>query len=551
VEITGYDGDPNDGGAPAIITGSPKGTWYLRGDDVFWRKNAAGTWETAGTGTISADIFYTLEDMTFAVDFNDSNAAPDPPETTKFRSQAEVNAYLSSHGATAFKHLAAVWEALPAFIGHAITINVAAGVQRPSTTAWHPTTYVVDWSGRTVVDGGVIEVVGDAAARTEVVAAQTITAVQTASNDPYVQVGGSPFPTDGSIIGLQAELSNGVVGTIHDNTADTLYLLFRIDPAPVVLTDTVRVVRPSTVIRNSLDDVSKVKTNGVFNVSAPVLGATTYIGFTDLMFETMDNGDWDINASGSRFRATRCLFDHQYMFDTFGFRGWRSIQCSVGNDLGRATLTECSFRGGASLNDSIPLSLFGRQYFGGAFATMTACYFGNCEEYIYLDNLSTITMYNCVVDNVGRSDIAALAAYSGAVFRNQHFTSGLYSGKRTTFKGNTTNKPGVWYDKDTGAITGFTMGVWFEGFTQPCVVLNNGARLDMTSAAEGFKDGGANTGVGIQVVGGSNQLLLNAGTDVSGTAGDIEIEGVVGSYSSIPPVATPLVTQILNVIGKG
>ncbi len=30
VAITGYDGDPNDGGAPAVITGSPAGTVYLR-----------------------------------------------------------------------------------------------------------------------------------------------------------------------------------------------------------------------------------------------------------------------------------------------------------------------------------------------------------------------------------------------------------------------------------------------------------------------------------------------------------------------------------------
>ena len=26
----GYDGDPNDPGAPAILQGAPTGTWYLR-----------------------------------------------------------------------------------------------------------------------------------------------------------------------------------------------------------------------------------------------------------------------------------------------------------------------------------------------------------------------------------------------------------------------------------------------------------------------------------------------------------------------------------------
>ena len=54
-EITSYQGDPNDPGAPAIIKGAPKGTFYLRNTDaVLWRKQtaAATSWlDVAGGGS--------------------------------------------------------------------------------------------------------------------------------------------------------------------------------------------------------------------------------------------------------------------------------------------------------------------------------------------------------------------------------------------------------------------------------------------------------------------------------------------------------------------
>lgn len=47
--ITAYDGDPNDGGAPAIIQNAPSGTWYHRLTwDAFYRKNEAGTYVDSG-----------------------------------------------------------------------------------------------------------------------------------------------------------------------------------------------------------------------------------------------------------------------------------------------------------------------------------------------------------------------------------------------------------------------------------------------------------------------------------------------------------------------
>jgi hypothetical protein len=52
-EITGYQGDPNDSGAPDILKGAPKGTFYLRNTDAaLWRKKTASatSWEVVGSG---------------------------------------------------------------------------------------------------------------------------------------------------------------------------------------------------------------------------------------------------------------------------------------------------------------------------------------------------------------------------------------------------------------------------------------------------------------------------------------------------------------------
>jgi hypothetical protein len=65
VEITGYDADPNDVGAPAILKNAPKGTWYQRqSPDVLWyRKRISGvpgatSWlaQTIGTDGLSETL---------------------------------------------------------------------------------------------------------------------------------------------------------------------------------------------------------------------------------------------------------------------------------------------------------------------------------------------------------------------------------------------------------------------------------------------------------------------------------------------------------------
>ena len=118
VEITGYDGDPNDGGAPAIITGSPKGTWYLRGDDVFWRKNAAGTWEEGGGGGGGGDIPYPVTTANLAVTVDGVTGSDTPTgNRPEFLAGGDYSAY-------PYETIQAAIDALPQIIRHAVTVTV-------------------------------------------------------------------------------------------------------------------------------------------------------------------------------------------------------------------------------------------------------------------------------------------------------------------------------------------------------------------------------------------------------------------------------------------
>jgi hypothetical protein len=58
VVITGFDGDPNDGGAPAIISDAPVGTFYLRETPVIlYQKQTPSAYTPVGGGASSSFVY--------------------------------------------------------------------------------------------------------------------------------------------------------------------------------------------------------------------------------------------------------------------------------------------------------------------------------------------------------------------------------------------------------------------------------------------------------------------------------------------------------------
>lgn len=70
----GYDGDPNSGGAPAIIANSPLGTLYLRSTGELYQKqsSAPGTWELIG-GSAAVGLSATNKNMVASLTTSDGD----------------------------------------------------------------------------------------------------------------------------------------------------------------------------------------------------------------------------------------------------------------------------------------------------------------------------------------------------------------------------------------------------------------------------------------------------------------------------------------------
>jgi len=118
--ITGYDGDPNDGGAPPEIQGAPLGTWFREETAEKWWRKTESAWEdnTAGAGG-GGNSYQTEGALTLAV--NASTGSDTPTETRP--------AVLLSgdYSAEPFATIQAAINAIPLNMVHSTTINVAAG----------------------------------------------------------------------------------------------------------------------------------------------------------------------------------------------------------------------------------------------------------------------------------------------------------------------------------------------------------------------------------------------------------------------------------------
>lgn len=93
-EITGYDGDPNGGGAPAIVQNSPKGTLFLQNTGfILWikRSGTAATWSSLVT---FAQVQSALGLASSPVDFNGQRltSIASPTASTDAANKAYVDA---------------------------------------------------------------------------------------------------------------------------------------------------------------------------------------------------------------------------------------------------------------------------------------------------------------------------------------------------------------------------------------------------------------------------------------------------------------------------
>lgn len=127
---SGYDGDPNNAGAPAIIQGAPAGSWYFEeSQDRFWRRDTTN-WKLEGTGSGGGSVSglpTNTEELVLNVDPNDPSSV-NVPAGTVFTTQQEIDDFLAANGATAVKFYQNAIDSMPSVVSANIRVILAAGV---------------------------------------------------------------------------------------------------------------------------------------------------------------------------------------------------------------------------------------------------------------------------------------------------------------------------------------------------------------------------------------------------------------------------------------
>lgn len=495
----------------------------------------------------------TQSDISTAVDYSDVTAV-DPASGQVFTTQTEVDDYLAANGATAFKHLSRLFDALPPVIAHAIELAIAAGVHRPDPTD-SARLAAYQMTGKVFAGNGLITLTGAAAGWATVSGPLTVTSHVTESNNPSITFAGTPFVA-GALRGRYAVIDTGQVAVINANTADTLFVSNGISPGLVNGSTTVEVAKPAAVLRNSLTDAAASAQNDqcvrfennvlLKNLTiegwAPgsVAGAT--FG-TDLYYQgrysdpnlaneyiLVDSGAYYDNTASHTNQQNSCYFDIDAR-KSIVMRNFIIRNADKPND--RTNFAAQILNG----------TLFG---FGGAI------YVKGSKRGI-IASRANLSLRNTIFDELG--DVALGNATDGGLIRmingssmtSIHFGSGVLPEVRNCLiRPTNTTQACIFLDNDPANVVG--------GEFNQMAFANNEAhciRVDRGTIKPGvFTDGGGNLRTGI-LVNGPGAIVLLATTDtVSGALGDLEIDGVVGPYGDIPASATPLVTGRLNLVGR-
>jgi hypothetical protein len=475
----------------------------------------------------------TAEPLAVTVDYNDGTAV-DPPAGTIFTSQQEIDDFLTDNSAVAFKHLTAVWYALPPFISHAVTITLAAGVHRPDPAAG---TFAWDLSGRQEA-GGSITIQGSATYDT-LVASESITGLQLDSGDPYVDVGGTPY-AGLDLRGTFAVLSTGQKVLIHDHTDSRLFLIDPLSPDPTG--GTVVVAEPSTKLRNSLDDSA---TFGGITLRIEWTVPADFSSFVlqDVLVDPFGNSSFGFFLdAGSRMAFRRFVLDNLSMIAAFGKTPNGHCVGISSNAVafaypGYGFAVRCVRPAAGGADNTL-------RVLNGEFFSNSA-YFGGSEDGVVVDGANArLPITRTVFDAVGTA--ASCTLQNGGTFEVFFSTTG----KRSEFR----NNPVPSILMQTGSTLTFgtlaSTPLRFVNNTAPCILMQGSAHL-LAELTTGLKDGGGNTDVGIEVQGSGNVVKLNAAVDLTGTNGDLRVEGEIAAYTELPPIATPIFTIRGNSIGRG
>lgn len=480
----------------------------------------------------------TIENLTIPVDYDDDGvgAVGDPGPTDFFQSQASIDDFLATNGWTAFKHFQPVWDVLPRNIYHTVSFNFASGIHRP-----HPsnTTHFMEFKDKRIGHDLFFNLFGSTD-HEERISGLTVSGVGTDDTDPWIDFVGTPF-VGKDPRGLTLILDTGQKALVHKFTDSRLYLVTKISPTGPV---SGAVGRPATILRNSQKGTETTRhcsTSLVRNV-ADSAGTYSVLFIKSFTIESINAivAVWD-SSSKVYTAINTCTIDYASQVDDLGLNpsGGPETFIASARGIGGINFPYSSLRG--SLLAETPVGGMGAvALISRANLHSWNCYIGGFDNIINVYGGGVFILRDGVVDQ-----IKAIIIEDFSRFTSQ---AGLSASGVTTILRNFTDYGILFTNGSYEPYSAEGREYQFEDQQGPCIILSNSA----TIASDGGKilDGGGNLDVGIEVRGSFVRAGLTALTNVTGALGDMRIEGVIGSYSSLPDKTAPLTTINLNSISK-
>lgn len=460
--------------------------------------------------------------LNIPVDFQ--NSTTDPPPNNRFTSQAEVDAYLASQGATSFQHVNELVAALPTIINHPVAMFMATGVHRPSSATAFQAAF--DLSQKLIVPDGSIAMVGQPpSAYTTVAGPFTVQSHIVGNFDPSMTFLGTPFAGQNHHP-LYARANNGYVGKIHFHDGSTLKLTTNLFPAPTDLVTQVDIVRPSTILRNSRDDITRAYPDECVKLANATTSAAaaSATALQDLQIDAFGSR-WAVRASEWHGVVIRIVVDHEFQRLSFGIApAGRDFQLDGFTGLG-SLLLDCGF-----VADQANVGTRGNPIVSGTTfgVFVSGCYVAHANGPIDAAFNGSFGVENSVFEGLGGSRGLVVIEDTSFVSLNE---SGFFPGVRTTFKNSTSGGPGLHLRSNSRTLRSDLQGAQFQGIDGPCILAEDNAWFDLSTSIVGMKDASGNNDVGIEFKGHGSFARLNAGTDVTGAAGDFK------TMDSPPPIS--------------
>ena len=484
--------------------------------------------------TIEGNVLATTENLTIPIDYDDpgTGSVGDPPEGTSFVTQADVDNCLATQGWTAFKHIEYAYNALPQFIRHTVTFNIAAGVHRPkpnpggtgaSGSAWLLNSSILTTTGKLIFAGPPGSQYESIDASLEGLSIQSYS---NAGYNPSLTFSGTPF-SGFDLRGYYVVLSTGQIVLIHDHTDSVLYVINTLSPAPTG--GTVTIGKPAVVFKNTLNDIAYeyYNTGFVIYTNSNAIDLVNGITVSDLRFNMFGTyGGLTINGAGAHW-VWRCLVDLTEDDLNSNGDGFTGRDCTI------FALVYCSR---IAINKSADLSVYCQDCLN---AYIYFSFFRGGQDGIYISGLTTslALMAGTVLD-----DITSSSSEPDGTSAFLRLTGGMAidlprygAGKQNEIRNVLANVSGIFVsDGSRLRDGGYKVQMNFKNCAGPCIMTGRRGTFVVGTNGNGVISSESNSDVGIELKGPFAIVSTSSLDNLTGSVGDVRIsDGSIWDHITI------------------